>query len=328
MRRIIVFILLVLTAIPVFSAVPGWYNDPYSFYNKKLYVVGVGYGKSQDEADKSAISSLASYFGVSVDSITTTYDVEDVSSYGTYLGSSYENSTTLGVSISDLKWITIDERVKDGNTYYSLALLEKLQAANTYLEMANSIADNLPSLLSYAEKNMGSFKGLNAALNAKKLCSTYKDYSAIISLLMSNVFPHPNKIDVDMVEEIVKKCTGAINIALEVDEDVNGALKNSLTSFITSLGLSTQDKDAQYALRANVDVIDYPSPRKGYTYFDFDITIELYDKVERATLFSYSESGREGHRGKTQAKALIAKRISKIVDGGFAESFSSQVMGQ
>lgn len=127
MRRIIVFILLVLTAIPVFSAVPGWYNDPYSFYNKKLYVVGVGYGKSQDEADKSAISSLASYFGVSVDSITTTYDVEDVSSYGTYLGSSYEKGNLLCdmhslyyiniFILSDSKYIKRKGKCNKGSTY-------------------------------------------------------------------------------------------------------------------------------------------------------------------------------------------------------------------
>ncbi len=321
MRKIISIIILAMISIPAFSAMPEWVVNPYSDYPDSTYIAASGIGMTRDEAEADAISSIASFFGVSVETLTEVQTEEEISSdEGGSSYSSLSSGSSLSVSMGNLAGVTVKEHASDGTFHYALAVMDKSSAVTYYFAQARMISGRIEKELKDAEKRFGDLSAYQMVNSLILEAEQLDEMISVLNVLSPSI---SSTLSGRMVEvnSFAERYRDSIEISSRIERDIDGSLEKAVDDFITSNGFASSDDGERYLIRGGVDIYTSDAPR-SMVYADYDVYLELYDQDEGDTVFSFSYSGREGHRSEAQAIRRIAVRIKDIVQNEFAASFS------
>ena len=323
MRKItLIALLFAIGAASLMAALPGWVMDPYDFLDPDEYIAASGIGRSAAEAEGDAISSLAAVFGVSVDSLTEI----DVSDTGISADDSYAFSANIEVSVDDLVGVSVVDSWNDGRIYYALASLDREDAADHYLSQLLWLSSFVEERYDEIAEAIGDFRAYAEARKLIPVAERLDGVRTILGVLSPQIVSSVSVIDPGKVRLLADQCRDAVSIRLEIDGDINGALKRSLATYFSVFGIDLTDGEARYVIRGGIE--GYPSKAPArMVYVDYFLTLELYDTVSGETLMVFSEDGREGHRTEAQARNLISVGLDEIIRTGFAEAFREAFYG-
>lgn len=319
MRKIVYFLVALLVTVPAFAAMPEWVANPYIDYPSNQYVAASGFGKTQSEAESDAVSSIASFFGVGVESLTEISVTDDTLSSS----SLYQSDSKLSVSMNNLAGVTFREHVEEDGLHYVLAVMDKAEASAYYYAEARSLSRSISSRMERIENNIGEVSAFSEATSLLEDGKRLESDLAVLRILSPELSAlMRDYVTLDEINNLVSQLRGVFTLAIEIDNDVQSSLETSISRLLEMYGIAISD-DSRYLIKGSVETYPSPSPRRGMVYVDYDIFIDVYDRDERKTLLSGVYSGREGHRSIAQATRRIALQVEDKILDEFGSEFAS-----
>ncbi|GHT60404.1 hypothetical protein FACS1894109_18010 [Spirochaetia bacterium] len=315
---------------------PNWIQKPENAFNPAYYICGIGSGSSQEEADANAFANLISYFGQSVES-----NIQSVQVYKETINGNSESlqlrdeisseiklsssmNQLIGAKIYD-RW---NERVKQNQRYYAIAVMEKSELIRIYTQLIN---DNLVLIEKFIALDSAEKTTINAV--ARYYCAAdIADANAVFkNVLMVLGVSHQGAGDGTGHDYRLsaEKIIAQIPIAITVKGDIDGRISKAFAQvfskrgFKTSVAAGTASADRPYTLSADFKMEDAPVTDSQYQFTRFVLTAAFMGK-DGAELLSFSETGREGHI--TQSDALqraIRSAEIMITEDSFAREFAA-----
>jgi hypothetical protein len=237
---------------------PAWVDGSDAHYKPALYLTGRGQADSQVDAEDRARADLAKVFQVQVD-----VQSQDVLAYksGAAAGRTTSSVTRTLVTKTDqiIKGIQIPELWRDPETksYYALAVLPRMQAANSLrqeVEARDGATDRYIRASRATDDLLLKIAAADRALEAQVERSAYQKTLKVVDVSGVGVPPPWNiatlRVDLDELLHRLRIAPEAAAAPLPgLQDDLAGGL--SAAGFLVDTG-----KDPDYVLKASLDVTE------------------------------------------------------------------------
>ena len=308
---------------------PAWITSPATVYSENEYIVELGSGLSQKEADNKAIEGLAAIFNRSVISKTDSSLSYNEHAKGIDKTKSINQHLSLTTSIKDLVGVEIKERwkSKDG-TFYALAVLNRQKAINIYSEKLEQCASLINNALNIQNNEKGTFKEYSrhvfASSKANEM-SLYKSYLSVLNPASSLIYEQeydPDKLKLE-TSSIAK------NILIYVQfkgnwEDVY--LKSIFEKAFTSRGFTISNTNTgRYILSVKLELGKESKLSDDRLMVRYSLTYNLIDNTTEESLLSFVINDKAVHFDSDGLKNQILKSIKTKVEKDFNASFDKYI---
>ena len=308
---------------------PLWITSPYSKYPENEYIVEVGSGLSQKEADTNAIEGLSAIFSRSVSSKT-----DSSLSYKENAGSvdkakSINQKVLVETSIKDLIGVEIKERWKSKNgSFYALAVLNKQKAIVIYSEKLEHCASLIDAALNIQSDEKGTFREyaryVFATAKANEM-SLYNAYLAVLNPASSMLYDE----DAYKSESLkLKAATIAKNILVEVRVDANwndARFKNLFEKVFSSRGFAIANA-GRYVLDVKLEVGKETKLSDDRIMVRYSLTSNLVDVATGSSVLPFVVNDKAVHFDSDSLKNQIFKNIKTKIEKDFDASFNKYML--
>jgi hypothetical protein len=278
-----------------------WVYSPYDFCNEKDQICASGEGHQFSQSDAMALQNLASVFEVVVKS---DYYQQSLSSQSSpWLGEVRQQvSLNLKESVSQmLELVQIKKRLEHKGLFYSLAVLDKAQAAQLISKRLDRI-----------DQEMNLFWKKKSRTLLRKLISLELEREKLNERLM--ILTGVARPQVVSYEEIIKwrlskPASEAINLKIGQAPDW---LIEKLTQLLTESGFKVTKGEADKVISLNVNTIKEYLNVRGFEKYTFSMALTRFERGEKNRVLQTSETV----TGRTQADALLKVRdfFSQYID--------------
>ena len=298
---------------------PAWVSDPYTVYNRTVYLAAVGYGPARDTAEKTALTNLTSIFGQSISSeAKTNYNYSQAveasssvwsekSDLAQAVKTSVAMDTLIGAEIKDV-WKSPD------GIWYAAAAMDKAKTNLIYSDLIHQNLGTIDKLtrLSAAEKqSLDGFLNYYQAANLADANIVFANVRTVISpgSMLGEELKTGNDYRLEAAN-IAKNIT----IAVTIENDRNNRIRGAFSSTLTKAGFRTGGSDSRYALVGTFALSEVEYQNNPYKWIRYVVDANLIDTSTGTVLFPYNINDREGHtsisEAETRAVSSAEKRIS------------------
>ena len=305
---------------------PIWITSPSTMYPEEEYIVELGTGLNQKEADNKAIEGLAAIFNRSVLSKTDSSLAYRENASGMDKTKNIEQHVSVLTSIKDLIGVEIKERwkSKDGN-FYSLAVLNKHKAIVIYSEKAELCASVIAERLNVPSDEKGTFheyfRYISATSKAYEM-SLYNTYLSVLNPAAGLIYGqeyNPDKLKMQ-ASSIAK------NILVEVKLKGNWIetrLKSIFEKVFASRGFTiAKAGKGRYVLNLNLELGEESKLSDDRLMIRYSLTSELLDNVTGDSLLPFVINDKAVNFSSEALKNQIFKNIKTKVEKDFDALFS------
>lgn len=171
MKKILIFALLI-CMVSALLAIPKWYSSARSTYTSGEWILGLGSGKSADDALSNAKTDLVQQISVKVQS-TTEIQAKSIETEGKeFYSESIQKATKMTVDHS-IQGMKVENQEKEKNTYYVLVTLSKNGMLTSLKGELDKLSSSINGLMNDAKSLIDNGKIIPAIKN-------YTDAQAII----------------------------------------------------------------------------------------------------------------------------------------------------
>jgi hypothetical protein len=298
---------------------PKWVDNPKSAYPESVYLSALGSGSGFKEAQSSAMGNLARIFEANVKSSSV---------YNERYQELTKNNKTTAESNSELNKstsISADQKLmnmevgpswtdKQGQVY-TIAYINRQKTADIYTQ---KIEENDQRVVYYLDQR--------SKANDTKVI--YACYSA------ASVFADANRVlldqlaiisqdELDMLklnynEQQLKKnlaeSAANIHFNVKIENDDKDKITSQFTSLLSEMGFGLNPANAiQIKGKTLIEDVDLQSAQK-FVRYTFDINVIDTNGI---SLFTMSDTGREGHLNIQEARARALRTISGKIQNEF-----------
>ncbi|MGP1519886.1 MAG: LPP20 family lipoprotein [Treponema sp.] len=308
---------------------PIWIISPSSVYSENDYVVELGTGSSQKEADNKAIEGLAAIFNRSVSSKTDSSLAYRENADNVDKTKSINQHVSVSTSIKDLIGVEIKERwkSKDG-VFYALAVLNKQKAITIYSEKLDYCISLIDEALNIPSNEKGTFQEYTRYVSATSKADEMSLYSAYLSvlnptsaLIIEDEY-HPDKLKLQ-ASSIAK------NILVEVKIDGNWIDKRINSIFekvFTSRGFTiTKGKKARYILDVKLELGEESKLSDDRLMIRYSLNSELLDTATGDSFLPFVINDKAVQFNSEAVKNQIFKNIKTKVEKDFDALFNQYI---
>lgn len=324
MRKIILFLILFLIPLTFsFGAKkPSWIDNWQDTYPESIYLGAVGIGKNRSEAENMAYGSLATFFGVNIDS-TSCIGAED-DGYGNGV-TNYSSQTVMNVNVSDIVGIKIADYWEDKNCCYALAILDKNVAIHYYYAEATEYALKIAYYFSIEPESLA-FGSVGAVQNLKSYVDEYDRSKKILSVLSPLVAEELISIpETSEIMNLIEEYTGLLSVRVQDGSSDWERISANVVDAMYSAGISVTDRSSRYILIDILDLTETTLEGNPLKFVKYSLTLKIFDEETKTYVFTWSASGREGQTSFSAAKerAFVAmnKKIKNGLGVALAEAF-------
>lgn len=331
-----IFILLLCCCLPLSAGrksekLPAWVTSPSNVYSENEYIVELGTGMTQKEADTKAIEGLAAIFNRSVSSKTDSSLSYRENAAGVDKTKSIDQQVSVLTSIKNLIGVEIKERwkSKDG-TFYALAVLNKQRAIAVYSEKVTLCISAIEESLKIPSDEKGTFheyfRYVSATSKANEI-SLYNSYISVLNPVASLMYEQEHSPD-----KLKLKATSiAKNILVEVNLEGNWAeqrLKSLFEKVFSSRGFTiAKANNGRYVLNIKVELGEETKLSDNRLMIRYSLTSELLDKVTGGSLLSFVINDKAVQFNTEAVKNQIFKSVKKKVEIDFEALFDKYMEG-
>jgi hypothetical protein len=275
---------------------PVWVNNPYAVYDRNIYIAQVGHAATRSDAEKNALSQLASVFELSIQSdfITDTVYSETILKGKLVVSENTRVRDTIITAASMDKLIgaqIVNIWENPRGTVYALAHINKQRTAAIYLELIRINQINIENLIRMNEAEKNTLNGVARYKLAAQIAEMNKKYANVILVaggqiadlnLYSAGF---NSLSLnDEAQKIIKNTTVVIDIIINVDGETyndNGnrnRIRDAVARVIEGERLQTvRGNNSLY--RFEMDVNIDTSTRNNIFYSNYRVSSILMDSA-------------------------------------------------
>lgn len=300
---------------------PIWITKPYSNYNEKFYLTGVGVGSDDNSAIEDAKSQLIKVLNQKIEA------TEKVKTYANSKTefSEYSQDIKTVSAIKELSGLKIVEKYYDNNNQvFALAVLERQDAADYYAKLVKKNNSQITEYLEYAKSNPQKFQSLVYANKTLKL-SNEIDYYVDLIFLIAAPFEVDTSVSYKNQTELiaeVEKIKAKIPIQIKVEGDEKKTFETAIKKDFEKLGILCTDQElCPYTLIAKIKIQNPDSPDEKHFFCNYEYTVELVS-AKSEQVFNYSTYGRAGHINKQGAINKAKVMITNDLETSFFEELS------
>ena len=334
MSRLIIFFSFLLVVLSPLGAKkaskdtpPMWVTEPSLVYSSDEYIIDLGEGKSQTEADSKAIEGLAAIFNRSIQSQTNASMEYSEGASGARKDKKLKQDVKISTEVEGLIGVEIKERwkAKDG-TYYALAVMEINKGRSIYGEKASSCIKAIDKFFSVTNDQKNTFYEYFRASSAIYKAQELLVYTAYLSVLdpsgrrdWDSYFPDAIKLK---TSEIAKN----IYVSVNIEGDDASSLQPIFEKVFSKRGFSvSKDGNSRYVLNVVLELEEPEELSRGRVSIHYNLQVELLDTVLDETILPFNLDGRETMFNEKATKNKIFKNLEKKVKNEFDVSFAKYI---
>ncbi|MCR4938862.1 MAG: LPP20 family lipoprotein [Treponemataceae bacterium] len=314
---------------------PDWILSPSTVYPDSDYVSAVGMGVSRQDAERDATAALTREIRQRVQAQVT---AEESLVHGE-MGWSQTNTLASSVDTTsdvEISGITIQEvySVKHGKEmdYYALALIDRQQTGSYYKSKAQGNIDVINAKIVEAYKNPNTFSSAEILHEAAELAAEtdlYLDILSVVNNKMRSIIV-PDYKNAQAVAELERQMRAAVNVYIDVDQDVNGRLEAAFKAILKKYNVTTSlDKEtASYTLVVNVSFTPFEMPDVANKYARYVLDAAMVESATGNTVFTFNENGREAHLTESEAIQRALRTTEQAINQKFNEQFGAFLNGE
>ncbi|MCI5830641.1 MAG: LPP20 family lipoprotein [Treponema sp.] len=317
-----------------FAKTPQWVNNPSKAYPAKDYFTAVGSGKSEQQAELSAVENLAAIFGRNVRASSKTSSrlkqAEENGTVSVGKTSDFSKDIMQRVSVEDLIGIELKEYHNDGKKFYALAVMDKKKTEDILTSSIRTNNQRIENLLCATTTELYTLE-------------TYArfDFAREIAELDENFFSKLEVINVKSAEEFKGKMyTGSfvrsqmldVARAIPVYVNVNGPEKEkvflAVSEMFSDFGFRVIDtKGSRYTFYVKTEQQNRETTDKKTVQCMYSFDGQLKDETEMEFLWSTSFTGRESSSSlellPSKTQRTMAKKIKEDCGRSFGKFLST-----
>jgi len=317
------------------SNAPDWILSPSSVYPDSDYVSAVGMGISRQEAERDATAALTREIRQRVQAEIIAE--QNVANSGD--GWTQTNNLTSSVDTTsdvEISGITIQEvfSVKRGKEedWYALALIDRQQTGTYYKAKAQNNIDVINAKIAEAKKNPNTFSSaeiLHQAVVLAEETDMYLDILSVVNNKMRSLI-RPEYGNAQAIAELERQMRAAVNVYIDVNEDVNGRIQAAFKSVLKKYSVTTSlDKNtASYILDVNVSFTPFEMPDVSNKYARYTLDAAMVEQATGDTVFTFAENGREAHLTESEAIQRALRTTEQAINQKFSAQFGAFISGE
>lgn len=279
-------------------------------YPQYKYLVATGHGKDIKSAELDAMNSLSQQFALEITSTTDRSYFENTSNDEVLSGDSFSSTVNASSKANELYGVTIAESKKESNgTYSALAVLNKAEAAQHYLQLLKSERIEIISLCDEVRSGIGRFENVSKAVRYRDLVADYNLHAAAYNYLARGSMELISRTEAD---SLVDRSFNSIVLSVSVNGDVDGSIEAAIGNTLTSLGFRVAKFDARN--RVDVDVSWRESSKGKMYYVNYIASVSIKDTITGETILEFIDRDREAHSTIENAYSRATRVIAKSFD--------------
>jgi len=283
------------------TELPPWVNSPYSEFSENQYLLAVGSGTSQQEAQNSALANLSRIFKSKVE--TSQQLIDDFREYAQDDSFSSERSTQLLTitSVGSSQNLLNTKILKIHQTpslFYALAGMERFETATIY---SSEIADNemhIRDLLRQAEEVDHKLYKIGYLKKAQILAEANANLSAQLSILTGGQDADADTDKQQLIAEVndkLNKIKQRTRVIISYPGNVSSSIQNSVANAFGNNGFTViQAGDEDIYSRVQFTTNPTSLNRSNAKFVRWDLEITAREALRGADLNTFTASGREG----------------------------------
>jgi len=230
------------------------------------------------------------------------------------------NQTLKNIKIGE-SWFSPNE-----GRYYVLAYLNRSETAMIYTDEMDQNLNTAQTSYSKSQQESGDFSKY-AYLNKGK------DALTINKLLESQlriISPHTAYMEEEGLGEKISselrktkdKITCVVEVEGEMAEEISASLRASIAKF--GFPVIESGDNATLAFKATVSVTPTTLSTPG-TFFLYNLTIDMEDRINNKNLETYNVQGREGHVNESSAKSRVVWAMDKKIEKEYYKKINNYI---
>ena len=317
------------------SNAPDWILNPSSVYSDSEYVSAVGEGISRQEAERAATAALTREIRQRVQAEIVAE--QNVANNGD--GWTQTNNLTSSVDTTsdvEISGITIQEvysvKRNGEETWYALALINRQQTGNSYKTKAQSNIEVINAKIAEAKRNPNTFSSaeiLHQAVVLAEETDMYLDILNVVNNKMRSLI-RPEYGNAQAIAELERQMRAAVNVYIDVDQDVNGRIQAAFKSVLKKYSVTTSlDKDtASYVLAVSASFTTFEMPDVSNKYARYTLEAAMVEQATGDTVFTFAENGREAHLTESEAIQRALRTTEQAINQKFSAQFGAFIRGE
>ena len=283
---------------------PDWIRDPYSKYDRNLYVAARGSGNNPQVAESTALGNLVGTFDRSIqidEKISTSFQQAVKSGVTANWSENTAIDTTIASSagMDTLLGAEIGETWNDGkNEYWAVAILDKQKAILAYSDMVKSNQAMIRKLIDMPASEKGSLEGYARYSLAAVVADINVSYGNLLTFIGMPVQGLQRGDDFRLEASSITK---TIPVGITVRNDKSGRIQGAFAKALSDLGFQSGGANSRYVLDVDIATSPVELANNANKFSRIEVTGNLKDTMSGTVLVPYNFNFREGHT--TQAEA-------------------------
>lgn len=331
MKKLTCVVLVALVGTLVCASVPQWVDNPSSYSRDSTLLVAVGEGSTRFAAEQAAATNLASIFGVSVSSTSSTTSLDVMASGGGRDFASslqgYSMQSEHSVKMDDLVGMKIRETYKDGGSYYALAVLDKGIAIPYYSREAETLSGKAQEIYENLARQTDE---LESVRSAKALYQVLVDLETVRQILVV-INPTGVRITQELpslrtVEALINELLEDVVFSVTITGDSNNYIDNVFKSLLSDRSVRITSQGSRYVIEGKLNGSTTTLPGNPFIFYKYTFAASVKDMKTRKTVLSFQTSGREGHASIDNARSRALSKLEEQIQDEFGAMFDEKFL--
>jgi len=306
---------------------PKRVDNPASVYSDSKYLTAVGGGDTRTAAEDNARGNISKIFqsDITVDH-TLMINIQETN---TELSESMQMVTNTNVkSNQTLKNIKIGEAWFSPNEgrYYVIAYLKRFETSMIYQEEMDKnmgIAQTSYDQAGSHDKAFAKYAYLSKASDALAVNNLLE--SQLIIINPNSPYMEPENLRTNVGEELRKvraKITCYVETEGELEDEISASIREMLAMFM--FPIVSSEAEAKLVFKATSSMEHVTLNTAGY-FYNYDVTIDLTDRLNGQTVETFNTRGREGHVDEVAARKRVGHSIGKKINKDYYKKLSQYI---
>jgi hypothetical protein len=317
----------------LFAKKPDWITGKTKKFPQDKYLIGIGIGKTEEQARNNARAEIAKVFTSHVQSETKDYieSFKKISKKKTEIyGIENIKDTTKITTDKIIAGIIIEEFYKEKDTFYALALLDKIKHTNILSEQISNFDTEILNLLKEGKESLNKIKKIKAYKRAQNKYierNLLNTELKIVNPVGIGLDPSYNPIE---ITSNLEKALDDLIIFIKVEGENIENIKKTIESSFTKLGFKLQnDVNIKHDVIINSKIIfdELDHPDKSWEWIKYDANFELLDNSTNSVIGSVTSSGKAAQLTKDSAKEKAKNILKKQIEEEIIIKLSVYIVG-
>jgi hypothetical protein len=311
---------------------PLWVTDREAAYPNGEWLCAVESGRSKNEAEAAALSSLAQSFRVDIVAsakasqafFSAAHKSGGKTMRETEEFSGFSREVNAVSQVAGLIGVERDAWVSPSGEVWAAARMNRAESAARYGSLAAENEKLIALLLANAQSMPETFDACANLAFAASVAELTDNYYAVLSVLRTETAGKaPAYGGAGAIKAQLQTTARSVSVAVTVRGDVDGRIGKAFAQVFASRGFRTGSGTRAYTLRADFKTEDSAQAATDNVFIRYTLTAALTGP-DGKELLSWSKNDREGHLLREEARQRAIRSAENLVaDEGFAAEFDA-----